>query len=194
MKPFFITGLPRSGTAWCANLLSFGESFCFHEGFLEVDPGDYAGLRKVMESAGTQFVGSSDPMNCLAWRELAKEFPDSKWVIVERPLVDAARSASTAFGIDYKTAKEMAHTMARELIELSIHRDCLVVRFSDLFESGKEILDHCAPGLICPENRIKLLSKMNVKLSQESFVKLTSPNSIGWFQLLYGKGASWVQS
>ena len=28
---FFITGLPRSRTAWLANWFTYGHTFCFHE-------------------------------------------------------------------------------------------------------------------------------------------------------------------
>lgn len=84
MKTFFICALPRSRTAWLANLLTYGDSFCFHEP--AVGLASFTELRRLFESTGRGVVGSADCGNAWIVDGLAREFPDSRFVVVRRPL------------------------------------------------------------------------------------------------------------
>jgi len=79
-RHFFITGLPRSRTAWLANLFTTGPVVCFHDiHALGRSASDL--LRMEM---GTH-VGISDPILTLNFEALANEFPGARWLYVERP-------------------------------------------------------------------------------------------------------------
>lgn len=89
-KFFFITGLPRSKSAWLANYLTYGESFCWHDQLQHFT--HLQDFRNYMEWTSASLVGHSDPANILVWRDLATMFPDATWIVVRRDLDDCYHS------------------------------------------------------------------------------------------------------
>lgn len=82
-KTFLICALPRSRTAWLANFLSYGPSFCFHEPFAQYTPME---LPKVFGEVAQENVGISDSLVAVFIEDLLKLFPGSKLVLVRRPV------------------------------------------------------------------------------------------------------------
>ena len=76
-KPFFITGLPRSRTAWLANLFTTEESVCHHE------PARGMGAL-LMDGWRKSRIGISDASLVLQFAELREQYPDAPWVYVDR--------------------------------------------------------------------------------------------------------------
>ena len=58
MSKFFITGLPRSRTAWLASFFTGNNSFCYHE-ILRVSSGFDDAIRKLSHRK-EMYVGNSD--------------------------------------------------------------------------------------------------------------------------------------
>ena len=92
MQTFFVTGLPRSRTAWLANLLTYGEAFCWHDLL-----GRCASLEELKErfhatACGYTAVGNAD--SGLGWffPQVDRMFPEAQWVIVRREPAEAASS------------------------------------------------------------------------------------------------------
>lgn len=60
---FYITGLPRSGTAWLSRFFSVGDSYCFHEAEARAGvpaPEEVADrMGKVMRACPSPYVGNS---------------------------------------------------------------------------------------------------------------------------------------
>lgn len=95
-QKFFITGYPRSRTAWLANLLSYGDqSFCFHEGMRRAK--DNAGLFALYDGMPHALVGDSSCGLLLNWREVASRYPDAKWVAIVRDPQAVLASCRRAF-------------------------------------------------------------------------------------------------
>jgi hypothetical protein len=97
MIDFMVLGLPRSGTAWLANLLTTDDSICLHESLMEfpisvLDFMPHCGLLGISETAGL-FVDEIRLHPC-------------KKLIVERPLDeinDSLRSLGLPeFNVEYK--------------------------------------------------------------------------------------------
>lgn len=87
--PFFITGFPRSRTAWLANLFTTYSTLCLHD----VGAMGVAGLRKKVGEAGPlRKLGASDPILTLWYPELMKVFPTARWVYVDRPRAECQES------------------------------------------------------------------------------------------------------
>lgn len=82
MNNFFIVSLPRSRTAWLANYLTCGDSFCFHEGLMGCD--SIKALKGKMEATRFPIVGNSDCGNILFLEEIMDEFPEAKFVFIHR--------------------------------------------------------------------------------------------------------------
>lgn len=90
MKTFFIVGLPRSRTAWLANLLTYGDCFCFHEAINRVSGTQQ--LPALFEQAGRTIVGDSDSGVPLMFPEIDLLFPDANYLFVHRDFNEALAS------------------------------------------------------------------------------------------------------
>ncbi len=77
---YFIAALPRSRTAWLAEFMTHGESYCFHEAMANCST-----HAEVMNKlSGYKHVGNSD--SGLMFFPIKKYYPDSPVLIVERDL------------------------------------------------------------------------------------------------------------
>jgi hypothetical protein len=93
MTPFFIASLPRSRTAWLANFLTYGPSYCFHEPMNQVPLSQYPWL---LGSVGTEFSGASDSVNSLVMDQLIDMFPVAKIVVIRRDIFKVRESLKNA--------------------------------------------------------------------------------------------------
>lgn len=99
--PFFITGLPRSRTAWLANFLTYGESYCHHDALRFGTNTDF--LRRYFDETASydpsiERVGDSDSGLLAIAPQVARDFPDSRWVLIERDAEQCVASAHRVFG------------------------------------------------------------------------------------------------
>jgi len=87
LNPFFITGLPRSRTAWMAAFLTGGDVLCHHElmKFCPTRECFYQAFRHPKVR-----IGNSD--SGLPLTEFQRVFPDAPTVIIERDIEDVYRS------------------------------------------------------------------------------------------------------
>lgn len=88
--PFFITGLPRSRTAWLANLFTWGDSFCYHDALPDCE--SLGELDIMLGGLPYLEIGLSDSSLLLIWRALVRRYPTSKWVLIRRDKREALRS------------------------------------------------------------------------------------------------------
>lgn len=82
--PFFITGLPRSRTAWLANFFTTDGTLCFH------DPRE--SVSEIIDRHPTLRVGVADATLPLKYPGLVSKYPDAPWLYVFRPEVEARQS------------------------------------------------------------------------------------------------------
>ena len=93
---YLITGLPRSRTAWLANYLTIGSSFCYHEGLKECfDIGDLRMMKKA------PYTGNSDSSAVFFVDEMKNLFPDMKIVIIDRNYQDVLYSLKNEYDGPY---------------------------------------------------------------------------------------------
>ena len=85
----FVTGLPRSGSAWVSNYLSYGDSMFLHDAWHNTTPTD---LKAKFEATEVKMAGVSDPGNVLLLDLIDKEFPEAKWVVVTRPVQEVIKA------------------------------------------------------------------------------------------------------
>ena len=101
MSPFFITGLPRSRTAWMAAFLTDGHVFCHHE-LLK----DCISKQQFYDEMSKPSVGNSD--SGLVFTDFQERFPESKTVIIERNRKDVFDSLSDIYDIDVNAFNDLA--------------------------------------------------------------------------------------
>lgn len=73
-RPFFVTGMPRSRTAWLSAWLTTETTWCAHDTPLNSFPpliGQYTGL--------------AGPEVCVSFEDFSSSFPDAPWLVIQRP-------------------------------------------------------------------------------------------------------------
>jgi hypothetical protein len=162
MSPFFITGLPRSRTAWLANFMTYGGAYCRHEGlWKEAETITWLG-------AGPH-RGLADSTLPFAWERLSQSFPTFSLVIVER---EPEASFDSLLGFLDRGELRVNRTLLRHRFEglgralrvLKHSTPHIAVKFEDLhkLETLHRIWEHCVPFPF-DMTRAEMLETLNVQ-------------------------------
>jgi hypothetical protein len=200
MKPYFITGLPRSRTAWLANLLTWNDSFCFHEATFGC--GSMDEFKAVLEGAplGTRYVGDSDPNLGLIAESIVQTFPGCRVVAIHRPLADCLKSEWEAMTWDgnsafenttqehIRTLMEQASLGIAHILRSLPKERQMMVRFEDLDKPDviRGIWGFCAPSTPFPTARYEMLQDLRVT---QIFTKVINRHPTMPFQKLIENAA-----
>lgn len=154
-KPFIITGLPRSRTAWLANLFTTDRTICHHDcafSFEAIPDND-------------KIVGFSGPQLCLQFTEVANYFPTAPWLVVIRDGNDSLASfkklAEPEITVTDKWWADRVHLISQICARYQVE----VIRFDDLDNEREMRLAwaHLLPGIDFDVDRYKMLCKLNVQ-------------------------------
>lgn len=160
---FFITGLPRSRTAWMANLMTGGACFCHHDLWYKAN-NTLEPFCQAVYHTGTSWVGVSDPLNVLHAESLATMFPRAPWLILKRD-IEKVQKSWVKLGLDERGLHLFFNCLA---VAQSILPN---VREIDLDQaSDEEIFDACQ--FLVPsfwdwrafQRRIAQLRELNVQV------------------------------
>ncbi len=90
--PFFITGLPRSRTAWLANFFTTQTAFCLHDACKDGWTAEH--IRSEFDTLALHYkqVGDSDSGLLLIADKLVKIYPEARWVFIRNTPERAAKS------------------------------------------------------------------------------------------------------
>ena len=179
---FFVTGLPRSRTAWLANFFTWRESFCLHDAMAK-------GLncRAVIDqllALNYHHAGDSDPALVFIAKELQRLLPEARWLIVTRPKDEAMDSFARHFGArpypGAPTGKRLRDVYDAWDAKLGETRallrggSYLEVPFEDL--ESKLVLEECwrflVPGVRWDAARCDLLQRLQVNVHPEKVPKV----------------------
>ncbi|MDE2099791.1 MAG: hypothetical protein KGL39_21240 [Patescibacteria group bacterium] len=157
--PFFITGLPRTRSAWLANLFTTEHSLCFH------DPQET--VTELLARNEGMRVGVADSTLVFKAHALLDRYPDAPWLFVDRKAEDCRRSlvkftreTTRLMGRDIDAVFQ-AHAAASSVVKA--WRGTLVVPFRALDARMPEIWAHLLPGLEYQWARHRLLQDMKVE-------------------------------
>ena len=148
---FFITGLPRSRTAWLANFFTTGEVFCYHEALNNYPNKD--ALTAAM--TGVKFYyGNAD--SALPFTKFQEWF-SAPTVIIERNADEVIESLYKLYG-KYTAIPELVLAGQAKLK----HLRGLRVAFQDIDSRLHEIWDYCVDSIYDVE-RAEALMKLNMQ-------------------------------
>ena len=152
---FFICGLPRSRLAWTANYLTYGNTFCLHDGlkYCSSGVGELDGVMPALP-----YRGNSDAANVLSQDKLKAVYPDAKWVLIERPYSEVEDSVK-ALGED----PAGLHLIQAKMEEMRGKFNPLVVKFDELDSRITEIAAYVNPTWNCFQLRHEMLVGLNVQ-------------------------------
>lgn len=144
---FFITGLPRSMTAWCANFFSTGDVFCYHDGLANCASLDEFG--KKLEA----FEVCGDADSGLAWfyDDLRGLYPDAQWAVIRRndcEVIESLMAMPAYHGIPKMTrsqCEEVVSDLTARLAKISADPRVLTMHTTDLLkrEGARALWWHC---------------------------------------------------
>lgn len=135
MNRFFITGLPRSRTAWLAALFNQPEIgvSCIHE--LLPQSKQIVDMPRVWEKQlkghSLTHAGMSSPGLYVYHRELTQWYPEAQWLIVERDPEDVYASTKK-LGLSWGGMREQLHISHRHLFSTFGRVKGLMVRYEGL--------------------------------------------------------------
>lgn len=181
-KQFFITGLPRTRTAWLANLFTTGNSFCYHE--VVYTNKEVSSAIAALKIDDYEYVGDSSSAIPMYAETLFSEFPDAPIVLIERDTGECLSSFRRAFlypdgGKVTSDKLEIAASMrpfasdGMERCEKAVKQmfskykeRIKVVSFYDLDDMKvlEDLWSHCVPDIPFDERRAEQLSRLNIQL------------------------------
>lgn len=149
---FFITGLPRSRTAWMAAWMSSCGIHCHHEALSRsATKEDYLAA---MSLNGYPAVGNSD---CAI--ALAPELIDGRLVIIERDPGDVIASLVRIYGDENKEKIAIA---VGDLSDAIDHLDGLRIAFHELDDRLSDIWEYCI-GYGFDPRRAEQFMRLNIQ-------------------------------
>jgi hypothetical protein len=145
-KPFLITGLPRSRTAWWSVLTTTPVSTCAHEPMKDCK--SFVDLVALWDRPGPPYSGVSDATALYVINRVLSEM-QARTLMIDRPLADVAHSLHVYFkGMAYderavrRTLDEMKGLMTRWRDHPLVKR----VAFDQL--NNQEIVEECFSWLM----------------------------------------------
>lgn len=160
MRTFFVLAMPRSGTAWLANFLTWGDAHCFHESSFGCESlGD---LEHAFRRTERSVVGSCDTAAIMFYRPLQTRFPESKFLFIVRDKEEVRASLNKA-GFETTGVDMMGDMLSEAIRDTNLHS--AAVPFHSLFSQCgmREIWDWLEiPGAF-PWQRFEMLREMNVQ-------------------------------
>lgn len=179
VKTFFICALPRSRTAWLSVFLTHGDSFCFHEPAVGMT--DFGQFRSLFESTGRSVVGTSDCGNVWIADGLAREFPESRFVVVRND-IDKIRKSLEEMGLPDHGMLEKSAIMLDYTVRTHSH---ISLEADDLSNPGtvKMLCDYV--GAPFDQARFDLLTTLNVQVNTRYLAdRMTLENVSAMSQLM----------
>ena len=162
MKPkpiFACCGLPRSGTAWLANLFTTDRSICYHDSrFSEQLTVNY------------KQVGFSGPELVRQYEEIEHLFPETPWLVVLRSSDDAKASFKAKMGamqesIPAETLEKFWHERCSDIARLCGQPNVETIDYA-MLDNEKQMRKawiHVLPDLEFNLERFLLLRQFNVQ-------------------------------
>lgn len=170
MTPFFITGFPRSRSAWLANFLTYKDSFCFHDGIQHCWP-DPTKMKELFGHIHEKYVGNSDSGIPFYIDQILEDFPDAKFAIVKRDINDVEASLSRIMGFD---TRPLLNLCEEQLAKMEEKVKPLVVAFDELntVEGCEKVWKHCLPDIPFDYMRWEMLKDLKVEITPSQIERI----------------------
>lgn len=170
MKTFFIVALPRSRTAWLANFLTYGDSFCFHDG---IGYHGVEGLRSRMLTLPVKIAGSSDTCAMFFIDKILSVFPETKIIAVNRD-VDEVSDSLKRCGLDDNASTDLMKMTFEKVINYAAD---IVIEYNDINKKAASLWEYIT-DTECDLNRLEMLKSMNIQITKETIEMIKNTASL----------------
>ena len=169
VNKFFITGLPRSRTAWFSTFLTGNNCFCYHE-VLRISSGFDDAIQKLLNRK-EMYVGNSDSSMPIWVDKIDSILYHSPIVIIERDINEVTNSLTNLFG-EHDYTKVLDLTL--EGLEIIKKRyNYISVDYNKLDEELylKMIWDFCIPNIPFDKDKFETLKSINVSIDKNLYMR-----------------------
>ena len=182
---FFVTGLPRSRTAWMSVFLTHGPSICLHEPTTRC--GSMKEVRELMESQQPLgWVGAADPNLGLFAEEWLAEFGhDTPIVAIARSAQGSVTAGQRAFGGRTTDLEHVAAETARGLKLIEDARGLPTVAYDQLDAQLSEVWEELGLREPFPTAWHRELARLNIQAQQSSYDQ-PDPKFLEWLRSRLG--------
>ena len=158
-KHFYITGLPRSGTAWLANYLTTDKSICVHEASTYANDEGWS-VNHYLDTLEYPIAGTADSA---IWNSIHEI--DGPLLFVNRPLDQVIKSIRNAQFVEPGYEAVVATNANNKLNEFRKINEGMEVDFKDLFDINKleELWKYLIPEIPFNNYRTEMLLNLNVQ-------------------------------
>jgi len=168
--PFYITGLPRSRTAWLSVLFTTEHVTCHHEAIRFCDHfGQYLDLM-----SGFGVDGDSSSGLIPVAEKVIAYWPESPWLIVNREPNECAASAAKLLNIELQQAMAMAYADRKKLDAINPRR-VMRIDFKQLDDETtvREAWEFLLPGTPFNAARYHVLNELRIEpiLAKRNYTK-----------------------
>jgi hypothetical protein len=161
-KPFYITGLPRSRTAWLSVVLSdYQRVSCLHEPLARTDP---TNVEFLLTAQRTPFAGISDPGLSVVAPDLPELLP-GPIVIVWRDPGEVIESIINQLGGSAEVHEGGIAALHFSLIKFANTHPHMDINFDDLpsMDVVRSIWSYLLPELPFQRRRIEQLQRLKIE-------------------------------
>ena len=166
---FFITGLPRSKSAWMSTFFTGNNCFCYHE-VLRVSNGFDDAIQKLL-SREEMYVGNSDSSLPIWIDKIDHILRHSPIVIIERDISGVISSLTNLFGEhDYTKPLDL---MLKHLEIIRRRYNYISVDYNELSKQScfETIWNFCTPNIPFDKDRFETLKTINVSIDKDLYME-----------------------
>ena len=169
INKFFITGLPRSRTAWLSTFFTGDNCFCYHE-VLRVSNGFDDAIQKLLNRK-EMYVGNSDSSLPIWIDKIDHILKHSPIVIIERDIDEVTNSLTNLFG-DYDYTGILDSTL--EHIEIIKDRyNYISIDYNELSKQSclETIWNFCTPKIPFDKDKFETLRTINISIDHDLYIR-----------------------
>jgi hypothetical protein len=182
--PFFITGYPRSRTAWASVWLTTDRSVCLHDGIAGCE--SFHDFRQKMD-VRQPFVGDSDSGLPFIYRQCLELWPNAKWVVLDRSKNECLKSFRRAFpGVPKESLKTQLDTLETMIGRMCMEVKAMIVGYDQLDDAdcAEAVWGHCLPDVPFDVERWRALCRLNISLEPKRALNEMAGSAIATAALL----------
>lgn len=161
-KPFFITGLPRSRTAWMSVFTTTGDSICYHEPITKIH--EIEDLKGIFSSDYYKYVGVSDSGLGFHLKWILENIK-APTVIIDRD-IDECNSELEKLSKGRLPKTNFCELLHKELVSFKDHPLVMWVPFKEMKKKSimGKVFCHLMPDVTFDELRFEELDKLNIQV------------------------------
>ena len=169
INKFFITGLPRSRTAWLSTFFTGNNCFCYHE-IIRVSKGFDDAIQKLLNRK-EMYVGNSDSSLPIWINEIDHILCDSPIVIIERDMGEVVHSLTKVFGKDDYV--RILDSTLKGLETIKNRYNYISVDYNNLNEQAclEMIWNFCTPNIPFDKDKFEMLKAINISIDKYLYIK-----------------------